>query len=110
MWGAGCGRPNGPPPHVPSRLPFPPCFLPPPSIPTPLQVLTAVEDFGAVNQSLAQQGLKLQAEASGLVYSPLVQQEVDDEAFEGESSARVQHCCMAVWYEATAGWRCCSCS
>ena len=39
-----------------------------------LQVLTAVEDFGAVSSSLAEQGIKTLPEASGLVYVPLVQQ------------------------------------
>ena len=38
------------------------------------QVLTAVEDYGAVSSSLAEQGLKIQPEASGLVYTPMVQQ------------------------------------
>lgn len=38
------------------------------------QVLTAVEDYGAVSSSLAEQGLKIQPEASGLVYVPMVQQ------------------------------------
>ncbi|EFN55164.1 hypothetical protein CHLNCDRAFT_52504 [Chlorella variabilis] len=50
------------------------------------KVLTAVEDYGAVSSSLAEQGLKLQPEASGLVYVPLVQQEVDDEQFEGNEA------------------------
>ena len=47
-----------------------------PTYPTsqPTQVLTAVEDYGAVSSSLAEQGLAIQPEASGLVYVPLVQQ------------------------------------
>jgi transcriptional/translational regulatory protein YebC/TACO1 len=50
------------------------------------QVLTAVEDYGAVSSSLAEQGLQLQLEASGLVYVPLVQQEVDDDQFEANEA------------------------
>lgn len=50
------------------------------------KVLTAVEDYGAVSSSLAEQGLQLQLEASGLVYVPLVQQEVDDDQFEANEA------------------------
>lgn len=50
------------------------------------KVLTAVEDYGAVSSSLAEQGLKIQPEASGLVYVPMVQQEVDDDAFEANEA------------------------
>jgi transcriptional/translational regulatory protein YebC/TACO1 len=49
-------------------------------------VLTAVEDYGSVSASLSEQGLKMSPEASGLVYVPLVQQEVDDEQFEGNEA------------------------
>ncbi|KAL4433067.1 hypothetical protein ABPG77_006494 [Micractinium sp. CCAP 211/92] len=50
------------------------------------KVLTAVEDFGAVSSSLAEQGIKTVPEASGLVYVPLVQQEVNDDQFEGNEA------------------------
>lgn len=53
---------------------------------TGFKVLTAVEDYGSVSSSLNEQGIKLQPEASGLVYTPLVQQEVDDDQFEGNEA------------------------
>lgn len=52
------------------------------------QVLTAVEDYGSVNASLSGAGLAIQPEASGLVYVPLVQQEVDDEQARHGGGAR----------------------
>ena len=58
----------------------------PASTPATSQVLTAVEDYGAVSSALAEAGLPLQPEASGLVYSPMVQQEVDDAAFEANEA------------------------
>eukprot|EP00887_Chlorella_sp_A99_P005047 scaffold4.g5047.t1 len=50
------------------------------------KVLTAVEDYGAVHASLVEQGLTLAGEDCGLVYVPLVQQEVDDAQFEGNEA------------------------
>ncbi|PSC70937.1 putative transcriptional regulatory protein [Micractinium conductrix] len=53
---------------------------------TGFKVLTAVEDYGSVSSALAAAGLKIAPESSGLVYTPLVQQEVDDDAFEGNEA------------------------
>lgn len=44
------------------------------------QVLMSLEEYGAVSASLAEQGVKIVSEASGLVYVPLVNAEVDDDA------------------------------
>ena len=45
------------------------------------KVLTSLETFASVSHSLAEQGLKLNMEASGLVYVPLAENEVSDEDF-----------------------------
>jgi len=45
------------------------------------KVLTSLESFGAVSQSLSEQGMKLNMEASGLVYVPLASIEVSDEDY-----------------------------
>ena len=50
------------------------------------KVVTAVEDFGSVSASLREQGLTINAEASGLAYVPLVTADVDDETFEGNEA------------------------
>ena len=50
------------------------------------QVLTAVEDYGSVSASLAQQGLEVLGEQSGLVYVPLVLQGVADDVFEANEA------------------------
>ena len=59
--------------HVASSLPRPLC---PPSD----QVLMSVEEFGAVSSGLHEQGVVINLEGSGLVYMPLMVQEVDDDA------------------------------
>jgi transcriptional/translational regulatory protein YebC/TACO1 len=45
-----------------------------------VQVLMGVEDFGTVSSSLQEQGVAINMEGSGLVYIPLVTNEVEDDA------------------------------
>lgn len=45
------------------------------------KVLTSLETFASVSNSLSEQGLKLNMEASGLVYAPLAEVEVGDDDF-----------------------------
>jgi transcriptional/translational regulatory protein YebC/TACO1 len=45
------------------------------------KVLTSLEDFAAVSTNLAEQKLKLNMEASGLVYMPLADVQVSDDDF-----------------------------
>lgn len=74
------------------------------------QVLTAVEDYGAVSSSLAEQGLKIQPEASGLVYVPMVQQVGPfwlrthcelDQVLKGSSSGM---CLQVTSHDSNLGW------
>ncbi|GAB4818860.1 hypothetical protein N2152v2_005906 [Parachlorella kessleri] len=44
------------------------------------KVLMSVEEFGTVNSGLQEQGVAINLEGSGLVYMPLMLQEVDDDA------------------------------
>lgn len=44
------------------------------------KVLMSLEEFGTVSSSLQEQGLAISMESSGLVYIPLVEAEVDDDA------------------------------
>lgn len=53
---------------------------------TGYKVLTSVEDYAAVATSLAEQGLHLNMEASGLIYVPLARAELDDAAYDANEA------------------------
>lgn len=53
-----------------------------PDAPPSFRLLSSVEDFGAVRNAARDMGLPVNSEQSGLVYMPLVEAQVDDEAYE----------------------------
>jgi transcriptional/translational regulatory protein YebC/TACO1 len=57
---------------------------------TGYKVITALEEFAAVSNALAAQGLQLQFEQSGLVYQPLAEVEVDDDTVYDANEAMLE--------------------
>ncbi len=57
-----------------------------PNAPPSFRLLSSVEDFGAVRDAAQSMGLPVNAEQSGLVFIPVVEVAVDDEAYEANEA------------------------